>query len=189
MPTTSTRTTGPGLRIKGELAVTSLKRKIGEPLSPAIGDIVKVGSLRTRDLRVKKSGGESFWTAITSGTDVERHKMVQVGLSSTIVKQTLETFHVIPQGQLLQAVGLSSKTLGRRVDSLLGSRHSDAAIALIQVTDMADRVLGNRALAEQWLSHPAIALDGNRPLDMLTTNPGIAAVKDLLTRMEYGVYA
>lgn len=37
-------------------------------------------------------------------------------------------------------------------------------------------------------THPALALDGRRPLDMLATADGIQAVKDLLTRMEFGVY-
>lgn len=60
----------------------------------------------------------------------------------------------------------------------------------VQVTDKAmvlgkaTSVLGQRELAEAWLNHPAIALDGQRPLDMLSSAPGIEAVKDLLTETQ-----
>lgn len=64
----------------------------------------------------------------------------------------------------------------------------DAAMALKEVTDIAIRVLGTDELAEHWLTHPALALDDRRPLDLLATAAGIQAVKDLLTRMEFGVY-
>lgn len=64
----------------------------------------------------------------------------------------------------------------------------DTATALLEVADLAARVLGSRDLAEHWLSQPALALDGQRPQDLLTSAPGVAAVRTLLTRMEFGVY-
>ncbi len=71
----------------------------------------------------------------------------------------------------------------------LNPKHSDAALALMEVTEAAERVLGSRLAAEQWLTRPAIALDRERPIDLLTSTIGIQAVKDLLTRMEHGVYS
>ena len=64
----------------------------------------------------------------------------------------------------------------------------DAATTLKEVTEIAKRVLGTDELAEQWMGQPALALDRQRPLDLLTAAPGVQAVKDLLTRMEFGVY-
>ena len=60
--------------------------------------------------------------------------------------------------------------------------------SLEEVYEMARRVLGTNELAEHWLTHAAPALDGRRPFDLLVTAAGIQAVKDLLTRMEFGVY-
>lgn len=62
-------------------------------------------------------------------------------------------------------------------------------MAVIEVTNTAQRVLGTRELAQAWLSQSAIALDGQKPLDMLSSTPGIESVKELLARLEYGVYA
>lgn len=126
-------------------------------------------------------------TVLLSG--VERHALIMKGLRTSILKATLNSFRRVPESMLLDAIGISSKTLDRREEALLGSRHSDAAMALIEITTLAERVLGTLDLAERWLEAPAIALDGKRPLDLLTSAPGIEAVKDLLIRMEYGVYA
>lgn len=143
--------------------------------------------VKSRHDRATNWGAIRTETVLLSG--VERHKLIKTGLSARVVRAALKTFHVVSQDQLMHAIGLSAKTLGRREAALLGPRHSDAAMALIDVTDMAHRVLGARDLAERWLAEPALALDGQCPLDLLTTTPGIEAVKDLLTRMEYGVYA
>lgn len=66
--------------------------------------------------------------------------------------------------------------------------NSEASAALQEVTDIATHVLGSRDLAAHWLAQPALALDGQRPQDLLATEPGLAAVKTLLARMEFGVY-
>ncbi|MDO8777965.1 MAG: MbcA/ParS/Xre antitoxin family protein [Burkholderiaceae bacterium] len=57
----------------------------------------------------------------------------------------------------------------------------DTAAALREVTDTATRVLGSRDLGQHWLVQPALALDGQRPLDLLGTASGLEAVKTLLT--------
>jgi putative toxin-antitoxin system antitoxin component (TIGR02293 family) len=136
-----------------------------------------------------KAKKESVLVSFGELSDVQRHAMVKKGLSSELIRRKLARYHHIKPSTLLTAIGLSSKTLDRRKESRLNERHSDAALALIEITEMAERVLGNRDLAEEWLAAPALALDGQRPLDLLTSAPGIAAVKVLLSRIEYGVYA
>lgn len=126
---------------------------------------------------------------LTMLTAVERHDLIMAGLPTHIVRDLLGTFHDISEERLLKAIGLSNKTLQRRAESRLGLRHSDAAIALIEVTDLAEHMLGTRSLAERWLAQPAIALNECCPIDLISTTPGIEAIKELLTRMEHGVYA
>lgn len=54
---------------------------------------------------------------------------------------------------------------------------------------LAAHVLGSRVLADEWMSSPAVAFDGWRPADMLRTSKGREAVRELLLRIEYGVYS
>lgn len=118
---------------------------------------------------------------------VDQHTLVMQGISASLIRVAIGTYQVLGKVEICQAIGLSSARLRRLRDDRLSSRHSDAALALIEITDMAQRVLGTREIAEAWLNHPAIALDGLKPLTMLKTTPGIEAVKELLARMEYGV--
>jgi putative toxin-antitoxin system antitoxin component (TIGR02293 family) len=49
-------------------------------------------------------------------------------------------------------------------------------------------VFCDRSSAELWLLEPALALDGRRPIDLLSTPVGINAVIQLLGRIQHGVY-
>ena len=160
------------------VAVSSLSRSRGGGRIPGL-------------LRIHTSDDDAIqaFESLQAMSVIERHDLVMSGLDTRFVREVLSNYSAIPESDLLHAIGVSSRTLDRREDSKLGQLHSGAALALIEVTDMAQRVLGTRKLAEQWLKEPALALDGKLPLDLIASAPGIEAVKDLLTRMEYGVYA
>ena len=57
-----------------------------------------------------------------------------------------------------------------------------------EILAQATRVFGSQVEAERWLSHPAIGLEGRKPIELLTTHPGARLVAQYLTRIEYGVY-
>ena len=52
----------------------------------------------------------------------------------------------------------------------------------------ATQVFGSRAEAGLWLMRPAIGLNQQRPVDLLTTPEGLETVMTFLVRLEYGVY-
>ena len=49
-------------------------------------------------------------------------------------------------------------------------------------------MLGSQDEAEQWLERPAIGLNQERPVDLLTMPAGVKLVEDYLGRLEYDVY-
>ncbi len=53
---------------------------------------------------------------------------------------------------------------------------------------LAAHVLGSQALAKQWLEQPAVALDGRCPGKLLGSEDGAQAVRELLMRIEFGIY-
>ena len=57
-----------------------------------------------------------------------------------------------------------------------------------EILAKATRALGSQEEAEQWLKRPAIGLDRQRPVDLLTTPAGVKLVEDYLGRLEYDVY-
>lgn len=56
------------------------------------------------------------------------------------------------------------------------------------IQQLAAQVLGSQALAKLWLEQPAVALDGRCPGELLEDKAGAQAVRELLMRIEFGVY-
>jgi putative toxin-antitoxin system antitoxin component (TIGR02293 family) len=122
-------------------------------------------------------------------SEVARHQQIHAGIAAADLQTQLDAFSHLRPVDVMKSIGVSTKTLDRKASERLNPRHSDAALALIEVSAQAERILGSASQAEDWLARPALGLDRQRPLDLLTSAPGIQAVKDLLTRIEYGVYA
>lgn len=120
---------------------------------------------------------------------IDQHGLVQVGVPTEVLDKVLASYVHLEEAEVLSAVGVSSRTVQRRKAGVLSSEHSGAVLDLIAVTQKAIEVLGSREAAEDWLHHPALAFDGRRPIELVSTRPGADMVKDHLTRMEFGVYA
>jgi putative toxin-antitoxin system antitoxin component (TIGR02293 family) len=95
------------------------------------------------------------------------------------------------QADVTSHFGISQRTLTRRVaqHSRLTAAESDRTVRLAQVFANAAETLGSEEKATQWLKTPNRALEGERPLDQLDTDPGAREVEDVLGRISYGVYS
>lgn len=69
------------------------------------------------------------------------------------------------------------------------ARTSGESDRLGRVLAHAERVLGTRDKASEWLRRPNRALGGATPLALLDTNSGAAQVDDVLGRLEHGVFS
>lgn len=74
-------------------------------------------------------------------------------------------------------------------DKPLDARTTDGFYRLQSVREMAKEMLGSAEAAHEWLMTEAMGLEFRRPIDLMSTSPGAEAVKTLLQRMRYGVYA
>lgn len=86
-------------------------------------------------------------------------------------------------------IGRTPKTLGRMRAgrSRLSPIVSDRLFRIAKVYVQAVEVFEDSAAAQEWLQSPQIGLNNRTPLDLLATEAGAQAVKDLLTRIEHGV--
>jgi len=86
---------------------------------------------------------------------------------------------------------MSVRTLQRHKsapDELLDVQQSGRAWKFAEILAKATRVLGSQEEAERWLKRPAIGLNQQRPIDLLTTPAGVKLVEEYLGRLEYDVY-
>lgn len=148
-----------------------------------------------------------------SGFDAHVRTILQVlGVVSTglVVTGSIDVHDVVSRGlpqrslkKLQAATGLSPSVLApavrisaRSYQRLMASTKNEALSVPLssdvwQFADIYARaveVMGSNELATQWLNTEALALDGRKPIDLLSTLQGAEMVSDLLTRLDYGVY-
>jgi putative toxin-antitoxin system antitoxin component (TIGR02293 family) len=70
-----------------------------------------------------------------------------------------------------------------------GSHASTNLVRLLDIRILADRVFGDEAKAEAWLNRPSTALSGQKPIDLLSDELGTSVVREMLERIDHGIFA
>jgi putative toxin-antitoxin system antitoxin component (TIGR02293 family) len=124
-------------------------------------------------------------------SEMDAHALLNRGLPRGALNSLIEKLHDTPVVEVSEALGMSVRTLQRHKAApieRLDVQQSGRAWKFAQILAKATRVLGSQDEAEQWLKRPAIGLNQERPLDLLTTPAGVKLVEDYLGRIEYSVY-
>jgi putative toxin-antitoxin system antitoxin component (TIGR02293 family) len=117
------------------------------------------------------------------------HRLAMKGVQKHLARKFSSAFLLLPRKEVLRVIGVSERTLQRAEDDdVLDPNASDRLLRLAAVIEQAIEVLRSQEAAEAWLERPAIALDRNRPMDLLETFEGTELVKTLLQRMDYEIY-
>jgi putative toxin-antitoxin system antitoxin component (TIGR02293 family) len=124
---------------------------------------------------------------------LEAHEMLSHGLPGRALDHLLRALLVmrVGDGALEHALGLSLRTLQRHRSApsrTLGTEQGGRIWKFAEILAKATKVFGDQTEAEQWLGRPAVGLNQNRPIDLLSTPAGAKLVEDFLERLEYGVY-
>jgi putative toxin-antitoxin system antitoxin component (TIGR02293 family) len=138
-------------------------------------------------------------TAVLGGRQTLKRK---VASDSDLVRITREGLPVdtltllarelsIERKTLAKLVGISDRTLNRRIASAsrLSPEESDRIVRLARVVAKTKDTLGTSEKASRWLQSPNMALDDQKPLDLLDTDVGARSVETILGRIEYGMYS
>ena len=130
---------------------------------------------------------------LSSGTDpIEVHLILEAGIPNRAVDHLVHSLRIMGQDSVEQAIGISMRTLQRKEKKpreLLSHEQAGRAWQFAELLAKATAVFGSQDEAELWFERPAIGLNQKRPIDLLTTPPGVRAVEDHLERLAYGVYA
>jgi putative toxin-antitoxin system antitoxin component (TIGR02293 family) len=83
------------------------------------------------------------------------------------------------------------RTLARRkqFNQPLSAIEADRVRRLQRVAQHADRVFANHDKAARWLRSKIIALDGEKPIDLLQSESGAHFVEQILHRIDYGMFS
>lgn len=99
----------------------------------------------------------------------------------------------IPAGRFAAILGCSERKWSRvragDRDLRLSRTESDRLLRTQRLFQHARSVFDDDKDARAWLSAPNESLSGESPLTLLDTDAGVRLVDDVLTRLEFGVYA
>lgn len=128
------------------------------------------------------------------GSNVMAHDAVMKGVSGQVLAYLWDNAKAaaLPADAVLKAIGVSARTAHRirtEPDKLLDARITDGIYRLESMRSLAADVLGSEEAANEWLNTEAMGLEFRKPIDLMSSSPGAEAVKILLQRMKYGVYA
>lgn len=181
------------LAVKVGLTVQDLAVKLAEILPGAIENLSSNETAEEAHVFagvVALLGGHRvIRQAVTN--EEQAHDVIYAGLPARAMIELARKLPHTDVHALHEVIGISERSFARRKTHLnepLSLTESSNVWRLAQFMEQAIRVFGEHDAAERWFSQPALALNNRRPIDLLKTPPGTQSVKDLLTRMEYGVY-
>ena len=121
----------------------------------------------------------------------ELHAMVGVGVPAGVIDRIEKRLDLsaLESARLLAVSPSSRKRFKRTPRRRLDAAASDRIIRLIGAIADATDVFGDEAKAIAWFKTPSLALGGERPLDLVTTDPGARLVRGELDRIRYGHWA
>lgn len=123
-------------------------------------------------------------------SDLDAHDVIREGISGKALAFVVRHGKVLDRSDVLKAVGVSFRTVQRFAETskVMSPEQSGRIWRFAQVLAKAIDVFGTREQAEIWLASPAIALEQQRPVDLMESPVGIEMVEVLLGRLKYGVY-
>ena len=120
------------------------------------------------------------------------HTFLQAGLKGKALTDLRRHCHIVFINEAVwPALGMSQRTVQlfeANKKKPLSSEQSSRAWKFAEILSRATPVFGSQQAAEKWLSEPARALEGKKPIELLSTQPGTQLVEDLLQQIDYGVY-
>lgn len=119
--------------------------------------------------------------------------LIQV-ISSGLRWSAVENFRQesgFTQQQLAQYLGIPARTLARRKEvGELDENESERLLRLSEIYDAAlDLFGGDQDEAREWLLSPVRGLNNSRPIDYARTDFGAREVRNLIGRLEHGVFS
>ncbi len=174
---------------------TMAKKQISKSYSQKEGEIEK--SIVSEPQAAISYGIGSFAAILSDATTkperqltgFEKIDIIREGISKKdleLLKQKAELDYTM----LAKALSVTRATLiNKKRDQKFGAGLSEKIIGLADLYSYGFEVFGNEDRFNQWMTKPNKALGGKIPYDLIDNQYGREEVKNLVGRIDYGVYS
>jgi putative toxin-antitoxin system antitoxin component (TIGR02293 family) len=114
-------------------------------------------------------------------------KAIRAGLPASAFVGVAEAFDLTVD-ELAGILGISPRTIRDQRKKLvrLSSENTEKLVRMARIQKQARKVFSTDEAASGWLSSPAPALEGAKPIDLLDTDLGAREVESILSGIAYG---
>ena len=130
-----------------------------------------------------------YATSITTLTPIEKMHLAQKGVSK-IYLEKLKDMANLDYQKLATALAVTRATLiNKKKQEKFNASLSERIVGLVDLYDYGFKVFEDKEKFNRWMVAPNKALGGNAPFDIINSQFGREEVKNILGRIEYGVYS
>lgn len=138
-----------------------------------------------------KSQKSDYWYALgIEDLNTGRSDAVHQGFSTVVYRNIIEKTK-LSQNEFQHVTHIPVSTIKRRLKNQerFSTQESDAIYRLAMLIKLATDLFDDEQKALQWIKQEIYGLGGKRPLDMVSTSVDFEVVKDLIGRLEHGVFS
>ena len=144
-----------------------------------------------KSFKPKQHYKKNFW--ITMGIEDEktiRSEAVHQGFKPLVYRNIINKAQ-LSQNEFHLVTHIPVSTIKRRIKNKerFSTQESDVMYRLALLIKLATDLFDNEEQALKWMRSSVYGLGGKRPLDMVSTTVDFEAVKDLIGRVEHGVFS
>jgi putative toxin-antitoxin system antitoxin component (TIGR02293 family) len=126
-----------------------------------------------------------------AGLLTKLHQLIRKGLPAKVIGKLEKILGLSPpqSARLLAVSETSRKRFKQTPAKRLDAAASDRIVRIVSTIAEAAEIFGDDDKAIAWFKTPSLALNGQEPLELMTSDPGAKMVRDELTRIRYGHWA
>lgn len=149
--------------------------------------MLEAAAVQYEPMKVILGGNRMIKEPITSENDLIA--IVRNGLKKGTLK-TLAVHLGVTMDQMSSIIHTSHRNLQRKQDDdLLDPLKSEKVVEIALLAQKGIELLGSANNFREWLHTPLAAFGHSKPVEFLDTSLGIQMVKQVLGRLEHGIYS
>ncbi|HHX8630513.1 type II RES/Xre toxin-antitoxin system antitoxin [Vibrio diabolicus] len=144
-----------------------------------------------KSFKPKQSHKANFWLMLgIEDAETGCIDAVHKGFEPKVYRNIVDRVK-LSQSEFQHVTLIPVSTIKRRLknDERFNTQESDAIYRLAMLLKLATELFDDEERALKWMRENVYGLGGKRPLDMVSTTVDFEIVKDLIGRLEHGVFS
>ncbi|WP_462153018.1 type II RES/Xre toxin-antitoxin system antitoxin [Pseudoalteromonas xiamenensis] len=159
------------------------------PYELFLGFAMATSSLKS--FKPKPTYKPSYWYSLgIEDDDTSKTASIHLGFKPAVYRNIVEKAK-LSQNEFHHVTLIPISTIKRRLknEERFSTQESDVMYRLALLIKLATDMFDDEQRALEWIREGVYGLNGKRPLDMISTTVDFETVKDLIGRIEHGVFS